>query len=173
MAAISGQHAERQALRDRADRIESLWQRAKAFRSDEPAEEAGIGSNDQVGHLLGQARARLDATTIDVGVFGEVSRGKSTLFNALLGTEVSSMRVTPETAVPVRVMRGHPHARVVFEDGTVEDFDDPEKARDLGSQRRVRQLKNRPIEITQFVDSDWLDPGVCLIDTPGLSDPSL
>ncbi|MBA2556516.1 MAG: dynamin family protein [Chloroflexi bacterium] len=173
MAASSGQHAARRALRDRADRIEGLWQRAQAFRSDGPAEAAGIESEDQVGQMLAQARARLDATTIDVGVFGEVSRGKSTLFNGLLGTEVSSMRVTPETAVPVRVVRGHPHARVVFEDGTIEDFDDPEKARDLGSQRRVRQLKNRPIEITQFVDSEWLDSGVCLIDTPGLADPSL
>ncbi len=55
-----------------------------------------------------------------MGIFGLIKRGKSTLVNGLVGREVSSMHVTPETAVPVYVSYGDTPAAVIhFADGTV------------------------------------------------------
>jgi hypothetical protein len=65
-------------------------------------------------------RRDLEATQFTVGIFGLIKRGKSTLLNGLIGREVSSMHVTPETAVPVYVSYGEqPEATVHFADGGV------------------------------------------------------
>jgi hypothetical protein len=123
---------------------------------------------------LETVRARLTSSTVEVGVFGEVNRGKSTLLNALLGEVVSSMKVTPETAVPLWVERGVPGAAVIHGDGRVEQVDDPAEARERTTQRRRAQRPDEEIaRVIQYVDVDWLEPGVRLLDTPGLNDPSL
>jgi GTP-binding protein EngB required for normal cell division len=69
--------------------------------------------------LLAAAIERASARTLDVGVFGRVSSGKSSLLNALLGQEVLPVGITPVTAVPVFVERGDPGLRVHFSSGGV------------------------------------------------------
>lgn len=129
---------------------------------------------------VAEARQRLRNDVIEVGVFGEVKRGKSTLINALIGREVSSMRVTPETAVPIWVERGTGPSTVVFEDGSTRNLDDPRDALDYATQRfRKSRKDNGSHDIPEIsrvivrVDAAWLPRGIRLIDTPGLADPSL
>lgn len=172
--------ARKETLLAAADRIEAIWRRATVIGADAARvvgdDEAG-SRGSAVDAALTDCRVRLSSSTVDIGIFGDVKRGKSTLLNALLGREVSSMRVTPETAVPVDVEHGAPSAQVIYADGEVEDFADPAAARDLASQRerrRRREANERPIErITQRVDSEWLSHGIRVVDTPGLDDPSL
>lgn len=128
-----------------------------------------------VAAYLEDAEARLTRATYDIGVFGQVKRGKSTLVNALLGAQVSSTGLAPETAVPV-IVTGEPGpCRVTVQDGSVEEYPDPAEVVPLCGQRerRKRAKQGRQIvRIEQHVRS-WLPDGVRLVDTPGLSDPSL
>ena len=94
---------ERNRLAESCNLIESAWQEATHQSEMEKvvSNTATPKDADTVSNYLSQARMHLKSSTIEVGIFGEVNRGKSTLINALVGTEVSSMRITPEQAVPV------------------------------------------------------------------------
>ena len=167
----------RDDLLARSARLESVWLDVRRFQENTDGLAAGGADHDDgdiVTDAIHQIRKRLNHTLLEVGVFGEVNRGKSTLLNALLGMEVSSMRVTPETAVPVWVERGAGDALVLYADGRVEQFDDPEKARERMTQRFRRLRPKDPVSrVVQRVDVDWLPEGVRVVDTPGLADPSL
>ncbi len=62
--------------------------------------------------LLAAAVDRALTATFDVGVFGRVSTGKSSLLGALLGVDVLPVGATPVTAVPLLVSRGAPMLEV-------------------------------------------------------------
>lgn len=59
----------------------------------------------------------------DVGIFGRISAGKSSLVNALIGTPVLPVGATPVSALPLRVSQGDPSMRVRFVDGRTETHD--------------------------------------------------
>jgi GTP-binding protein EngB required for normal cell division len=67
--------------------------------------------------LISAAAERACATALEVGVFGRVGAGKSSLINALVGTPVMPVGATPVTAVPVVLGRGEAGATVSFYDG--------------------------------------------------------
>lgn len=67
--------------------------------------------------LILAAAERLDTATFDVGVFGRVSSGKSSLINALIGTAVLPVGAVPVTAVPLRMTSGAAGAMVHMQDG--------------------------------------------------------
>lgn len=166
----------RTQLLARCDALADVWADVQAFQSESGAEVVANGdvAGDVVGDAIGQVRQRLDHSVLEIGVFGEVKRGKSTLLNALLGREVSSMRVVPETAVPVWVEQGTDEAVVIYADGRTELVDDPDAAMERMSQRfRRKRPKDPVVRVIQRVEVDWLPPGVRVIDTPGLADPSL
>jgi GTPase SAR1 family protein len=189
-----GSYAEtRQKLAEQCDVVEAAW--TSATTASEFEQIAGGNTQDaeasasEVADLIAQARLRLRSDTIEVGIFGEVKRGKSTLINALVGKVVSSMRVTPETAIPVWVESGPGETRAIFSDGSSQVVADTHEAQEMASQRRtrsngvqsrVRRGRHRVAEeslevvrIIQFVDLSWLPEGLRLVDTPGLQDPSL
>lgn len=60
---------------------------------------------------------RATAAVADVGVFGRISAGKSSLINAIVGTEVLPVGATPVTALPLRVERGEARLVVRHADG--------------------------------------------------------
>jgi ribosome biogenesis GTPase A len=136
---------------------------------------AGVSDdhNDTVLDLIAQARLRLKSDTIEVGIFGEVKRGKSTLINALVGTEVSSMRVTPETAIPVWVESGERKTVAWFDDNSWEVVTDEKRANDISSQLFKNSENKDVVRLVQYVELAWLPEGLRLVDTPGLDDPSL
>jgi GTP-binding protein EngB required for normal cell division len=69
----------------------------------------------EVRPLIEAAAERAVADRFDVGVFGRVSAGKSSLVNLLIGQPVLPVGTTPVTAVPVRIERGPPGAVVHLE----------------------------------------------------------
>jgi GTP-binding protein EngB required for normal cell division len=115
--------------------------------------------------LIAAAAERAAATTLDVGVFGRVSSGKSSLINALVGEGVLPVGATPVTAVPLRVGRGSHSVEVRFRDGRTEQIPLsalPELATEEKNPQNARGV--RSIEVTV----PGAPPGLRLLDTPGV-----
>lgn len=167
--------SERNRLAESCNLIEGAWQEANRQSDMEKVVSNGtaVMDADTVSDYLSQARMHLKSSTIEVGIFGEVNRGKSTLINALVGTEVSSMRITPEQAVPVWVESGERKTIVWYDDNTFELVTDDAKAKIISSQRFVNEGNKSVIRLVQYVELAWLPDGLRLVDTPGLDDPSL
>jgi hypothetical protein len=160
--------AERQELLSLVEITDGVWRTFEAEAYLDPgatAEEEGL-----VAQELNTIREALAAHRFDVGLFGLIKRGKSTLLNALLGTAVSATSITPETAVPVTVEHGvETAARVHFVDGRVEDMQVKE-ARQFTSQKTNRTNELGVTYVGVRLASPLLGAGVRLIDTPGMDD---
>jgi len=115
-----------------------------------------------------QIRMRLDSD-FSLVVVGDFKRGKSTLINALLGSQVASTAVTSET-VTINVIQYGDHLRVeacLVDGRRVELHPDQ-----LSSERLLPILKGLPKPISHLrieVPVEWLK-GLCLVDTPGTGD---
>lgn len=112
--------------------------------------------------------ARLEDNNLEVAFFGRVSSGKSSLLNALLGTDVLPVGVNPITAVPTRLRFGPTlRAEVGFASGLSEEvsIDDlrtlVSEAGNPGNQRNV-------VRAVVEIPSPRLNQGIVLVDTPGL-----
>lgn len=159
--------AERTSLLGALKHFEEVWGRFQERR--------GIDVDDQtsdslIASELALVRADLEATQFTVGVFGLIKRGKSTLLNAMIGREVSSMHVTPETAVPVYVSYGdQPQATVFFASGERKHV----AVEDVSTYTSQKHNSNNQLGVThvqQEVPVAFLRNGTRLIDTPGLDD---
>lgn len=136
-----------------------------------------VGADETATSLINgelvRLRRDLEATRFTVGLFGLIKRGKSTLLNALIGREVSTMHVTPETAVPVYVAYGEkPHALVHFADGRTERVGVTETAA-YTSQRHNGRNQLGVTHVEQFVPVGFLRHGARLLDTAGLDDADI
>lgn len=111
---------------------------------------------------------RMEHGSFEIGVFGRVSSGKSSLLNHLLGTEVLPVGVTPVTAIPTRVGRGAlPRAVIEFADSKPVEV---ELVR-LGEFSTEQQNPGNTRHVTRIqveVPSPRLAEGVTFVDTPGL-----
>jgi Dynamin family len=115
--------------------------------------------------LVAAAAERAASTTLDVGVFGRVSSGKSSLINTLVGEGVLPVGATPVTAVPLRVGQGPHSVEVSFRDGRTEQIPLPalpELATEEKNPQNARGV--RSIEVTV----PGAPPGLRLLDTPGV-----
>jgi GTPase Era involved in 16S rRNA processing len=112
--------------------------------------------------------ARLEDNNLEVALFGRVSSGKSSLLNALLGTDVLPVGVNPITAVPTRLRHGESlHARITFASGRNEEVSIDEfrnLVSEIGNPGNQRNVTHALIEIP----SVRLSQGIVLVDTPGL-----
>lgn len=157
---------ERGRIMDVLAHLETVWNRFQ--------EQAGLdvesGADSLIATELQLARRDLAHAQFTVGVFGLIKRGKSTLLNALIGREVSSMHVTPETAVPVYVgYAERPQAVVHFADGRTEHCVVDEINR-FTSQKFNPNNELGVTHVEQWVPVGFLRNGTRLIDTPGLDD---
>jgi hypothetical protein len=159
---------ERDALLRALAHVEDVWSRFQERRGLEV--ESSDSSDSLIAHELALVRRDLEATEFTVGIFGLIKRGKSTLLNGLIGREVSSMHVTPETAVPVYVSYGDdPGAVVHFADGSIKHV----AVEDVQTYTSQKANPNNELGVTfveQQVPVKFLRNGVRLIDTPGLDD---
>lgn len=115
--------------------------------------------------LLAAAAERAAADSLEVGVFGMVSSGKSSLINALVGAELLPVGAIPVSAVPVRIGAGDQQVVVRYRDGAPQSVlltDLAAFATEAGNPRN--RLGIRAIDIT--VPS--MRPGLVLLDTPGV-----
>jgi GTP-binding protein EngB required for normal cell division len=111
---------------------------------------------------------RMENGSFEIGVFGRVSSGKSSLLNRLLGTEVLPVGVTPVTAIPTRVGSG-PVARAMIEFADSKPVE-VELAR-LAEFSTEQQNPGNTRHVTRIqveVPSPRLSEGVTFVDTPGL-----
>ncbi len=157
---------ERGRVMDVLAHLETVWQRFQ----EQATLDAETGTDSLIASELQMARRDLDAAQFTVGVFGLIKRGKSTLLNALIGREVSSMHVTPETAVPVYVgYAERPQAVVHFADGRSEQCV-VDEINHFTSQKFNPNNELGVTHVEQWVPVGFLRNGTRLIDTPGLDD---
>jgi len=111
---------------------------------------------------------RLENGAFEVGIFGRVSSGKSSLLNYLLGAEVLPVGVTPITAIPTRVRFGHkPRALIDFADSRpleIELSRLAEFSTELHNPGNTKHVARIVVE----VPAARLREGVTFVDTPGL-----
>jgi GTP-binding protein EngB required for normal cell division len=112
--------------------------------------------------------SRLEEDTFEVALFGRVSSGKSSLLNALLGTDVLPVGVNPITAVPTKLRYGkNLKAAVAYRDGRAAQVSVEELARLVTEQGNPGNLKNI-VRAVMEIPSPRLKDGILLVDTPGL-----
>jgi GTP-binding protein EngB required for normal cell division len=115
--------------------------------------------------LIAAAADRASSTTFDVGVFGRVSAGKSSLINALVRSPVLPVGATPVTAVPVRIAQGIDRVEIRFADGRSVEAPITEIPTFATEEHNPQNRRGvRSIEVTL----PSVPPGVRLLDTPGV-----
>jgi GTPase Era involved in 16S rRNA processing len=111
---------------------------------------------------------RMESAAFEVGVFGRVSSGKSSLLNYILQTDVLPTGVTPVTAIPTRISHGPiPEAGIEFAEAQpqiIPLFELPEFA----TEQKNPGNKKHVTRIFLKLPSDRLGEGVTFVDTPGL-----
>jgi GTP-binding protein EngB required for normal cell division len=112
--------------------------------------------------------SRLEDNNLEVALFGRVSSGKSSLLNALLGTDVLPVGVNPITAVPTRLRYGAElRAAVAYASGRDEVIPIDAFANLITEQGNPGNERNVVRALVE-VPSPRLKQGIVLVDTPGL-----
>lgn len=111
---------------------------------------------------------RLEDGAFEIGVFGRVSSGKSSLLNQLLGGAVLPVGVTPVTAVPTRIRFGAaPRAIIEFAASPAVEVDLSRLAEFSTEQQNPGNAKH-VARVAVEVPAPRLREGVTFVDTPGL-----
>lgn len=110
-----------------------------------------------------------DRAKLDVAVLGQFKSGKSSLLNALVGSDILPVGAVPVTAVVTRLVGGEGLAlRVSYLDGRTESVG-PERIGEFVTEARnpdnQRQVAVVDVELPALLP--W--PALRLVDTPGLS----
>jgi GTP-binding protein EngB required for normal cell division len=109
-----------------------------------------------------------EAKTFEVAFFGRVSCGKSSLLNAVLGTDVLPVGVTPVTAVPTRLIWGESaRATIHYADRATEDVPIERLADFVSEAGNPRNEKHVTRAIVRLPSAS-LRAGVVFVDTPGV-----
>jgi GTP-binding protein EngB required for normal cell division len=111
---------------------------------------------------------RAEDRSFEIAVFGRVSSGKSSLLNAILGTDVLPVGVTPVTAVPTRIVHGeNPLLTVSFTDAPIKTFE-IERLGEFATEQQNPKNGKHVTRITVTMPASRLATGVSFVDTPGL-----
>jgi len=121
----------------------------------------------EVADQAAQVGRRLEGLVLEVAVVGEFKRGKSSLINALLDTDVLPVGVLPLTAVPTVLERGDPVCLVEFADGRREQHPLAEVGRFVTEEANPGNTLG-VARVTARLHTPLLDEGVRLVDTPGV-----
>jgi GTP-binding protein EngB required for normal cell division len=111
---------------------------------------------------------RLETTSFEIGLFGRVSSGKSSLLNHLLQQNVLPIGVTPVTAVPTRISFGpRPQAAIEFAESKPQLVELSRLVEFSTEQQNPANAKH-VTRIQVLVPAKRLREGVTFVDTPGL-----
>src|SRR5438876_4894378 len=111
---------------------------------------------------------RMESAAFEVGVFGRVSSGKSSLLNYSLQTDVLPIGVTPVTAIPTRISHG-PVAEAGIEFAEAQPQIIPlSDLPEFATEQKNPGNKKHVTRIFVKLPSDRLAEGVTFVDTPGL-----
>jgi hypothetical protein len=136
------------------------------------AAESALKASGEVEHAKQMAKraAELPTSELRVVVFGEFSRGKSTLINALLGRRILQAKAMPTTGHVTRIVYGKDERiRALMRDGETHTcaLDDLGSFTTLDLDRNARE-DVETIEVV--VNCPLLRDEVVFIDTPGVCD---
>jgi hypothetical protein len=136
------------------------------------AAESTLRASGEVEHANQMAKraAELPTSELRIVVFGEFSRGKSTLINALLGRRVLQAKAMPTTGHVTRIVYGEDEeVRALMRDGENQTcmLDDLGSFTTLDLDRNARE-DVETIEVA--VNCPLLRDEVVFIDTPGVCD---
>ena len=99
---------------------------------------------------------------------GVSAPGKSSLLNAVIGTNVLPVGVTPVTAVPTHIIHGEePSLSVSFADAPKRTFGIEQLAEFATEQHNPNNAKH-VTQVTLAIPAPRLSEGVSFVDTPGL-----
>jgi len=111
---------------------------------------------------------RMENKVFEIGLFGRVSSGKSSLLNYLLEVDHLPVGVTPVTAVPTRISYGpRAQVRIEFADSSPESVSFSELweyATEQGNPNNTRHVTNIRLKLP----TSRLEEGIAFVDTPGL-----
>ena len=111
---------------------------------------------------------RMENLTFEIGMFGRVSSGKSSLLNHLLEGEFLPVGVTPVTAIPTRIRYGaQPQAIIEFAESEPLVIDLSRLAEFSTEQQNPGNAKHVS-RIRVELPAQRLREGVTFVDTPGL-----
>lgn len=111
---------------------------------------------------------RMESAAFEVGVFGRVSSGKSSLLNYILQTNVLPIGVTPVTAIPTRISHGPvAEAGIEFAEAQPQIISLSELPQ-FATEQKNPGNKKHVTRIFVKLPSDRLAEGVTFVDTPGL-----
>jgi GTPase Era involved in 16S rRNA processing len=111
---------------------------------------------------------RMESAAFEVGVFGRVSSGKSSLLNYILQTDVLPIGVTPITAIPTRISHGAvAEAGIEFAEARPQIIRLSELP-EFATEQKNPGNKKHVTRIFVKLPSDRLAEGVTFVDTPGL-----
>src|SRR5205814_2693737 len=111
---------------------------------------------------------RMEGSAFEVGVFGRVSSGKSSLLNYILQTDVLPIGVTPVTAIPTRISHG-PVAEVGIEFAEAQPQIIPlSELPEFATEQQNPTNKKHVARIFVTLPCERVSEGVTFVDTPGL-----
>ncbi len=111
---------------------------------------------------------RMESAAFEVGVFGRVSSGKSSLLNYILQTDVLPIGVTPVTAIPTRISHGPvAEAGIEFAEAQPQIISLSELP-EFATEQKNPGNKKHVTRIFVKLPSIRLAEGVTFVDTPGL-----
>ncbi len=111
---------------------------------------------------------RAEDKSFEIAVFGRVSSGKSSLLNAIVGTDVLPVGVTPVTAVPTHVTHGaQPNMRVWFAERSPQSMN-PGRLSEFAAEQQNPGNAKHVTRIVVELPAARLRNGVTFVDTPGL-----
>ncbi|MEM4265400.1 MAG: dynamin family protein, partial [Thermoplasmata archaeon] len=118
--------------------------------------------------LIADLREKLREEKFNIVVLGGFKRGKSTLINAMIGSRVLPMGVIPLTSVITKLSFGKKlHAEVSFGDGKKASIDTKSIEEYVTERLNPNNVKN-VVEVDIQINSDLLEQGVVIVDTPGI-----
>lgn len=167
------------ALDAQRESLQALWWKVVNSRSaiENVSGDSEFQHQDALVQIMRETSNLLTNSAVEIGVFGQVKRGKSTLVNAMIGREVSATGMKPKTAVPVTVEYSPEESGlIVLADGSMSIASIEEAIEATTQQDRSNRIKNSLPLVDRVVirlPLEWLQSGVKVVDTPGLSDPGL
>lgn len=115
-----------------------------------------------------ELREKVQNNVFNLVVLGQFKRGKTTLINALLGSEILPTAIVPLTSIATILKYGDQlKINVFFNDGGVTEIE-PENLPEYVTEKGNPKNEKDVFEVIITYPSPYLKDGVRLIDTPGV-----
>ncbi|MGQ9569569.1 MAG: dynamin family protein [Thermodesulfovibrionales bacterium] len=115
-----------------------------------------------------ELREKIQNNVFNLVVLGQFKRGKTTLINALLGSEILPTAIVPLTSIATILKYGDQlKIKVFFNDGRVKEIE-PENLPEYVTEKGNPKNEKDVFEVIITYPSPYLRDGVRLIDTPGV-----